>query len=201
MSLLCDIGNSFAHFYDGNRAWREPHTSLLNYKDKEVYYINVSQKLQPTLSRFDRWIDLEPYLHINSDYQGLGADRKALIAAIEDGVVVDAGSAITVDIVRKKKHMGGFIYPGLKAMQRAYENISPVLRGFDPIQLENLPQTTSQALFYGTIKPLILAIRELGGPLFVTGGDGAFLSTYLPGSIYDPVLIFKGMEKARDRIC
>ena len=199
--MLCDIGNSFAHFFDGKRAWREPHERLVHYKDERVCYINVKPELKEKLRTFSNWLDLEPFIELQTDYKGLGVDRKALCLAVDDGVVVDAGSAVTVDVVKNGKHLGGFIYPGLSRMRSSYAAISKALDLEPSFSQNGLPQNTNEAIGYGMIRPLVLAIEELGGPLYVTGGDGLFLSRFLKKAHYDEWLIFKGLQKVKEGLC
>ncbi len=201
MSLLCDIGNSFAHFYDGVKAWREPHENLERYKNEQVYYINVNLKLRERLEHFRKWVDLEPFIKIKTRYKGLGVDRKALCLAVDEGVVVDAGSAVTVDVVRKGEHLGGFIFPGLASLRHAFTSISVALDQEPSFEWDRLPLDTSQAIGYGMVMPLVLAIEELGEPLYITGGDGLFLSRFLKRGHYDELLIFKGLLKVKDVLC
>jgi type III pantothenate kinase len=174
---------------------------LAHYKEERVCYINVKPGLKEELRKFSKWVDLEPYIKLESEYEGLGVDRKALCLAIEEGVVVDAGSAVTVDVVKSKKHLGGFIFPGLSQMRRSYAAISQALDKEPSFSWEGLPKKTSEAIGYGMIRPLVLAIEELGEPLFVTGGDGLFLSRFLKNARYDELLIFKGLRKIKDGIC
>jgi len=202
VALLCDIGNSFAHFYDGVRSWREPHNRLELYRRERVCYINVKTALEEELRTFEGWTDLEPFMEIETDYRGLGADRKALCLAVEDGVVVDAGSAVTVDLMEKGRHKGGFIYPGITKMRECYGTISPILKGeMVPVRAQRLPQRTDEAVSYGILIPLVKAIESLGSPIYVTGGDGRLLADLITDGMYDGLLIFKGLEKVKERVC
>jgi type III pantothenate kinase len=113
---------------------------------------------------------------------------------------VDAGSAITVDIVQDGSYKGGFILLGLKAMIKAYGSISPALDVTlnKDISLSELPTTTKEQISYGiiaSIKSLIDQQRE-GRPLYFTGGDGRFLSSFFEDVIYDEMLVFNGMKQA-----
>ena len=198
--LLCDIGNSFAHLFDGKKMWREEIDIFLEkYSKEKLYYINVNEKIKKILKSYKKWIDLEKYVSFDTKYIGMGIDRQIVCIAIEDGVVVDAGSAITVDIMDKKTHKGGFIIPGFKQIQNSYKTISPKL-DFEidfEIDLEKLPMNTKSAISYGAIKPIVLAIKDVSKnkSIFFTGGDGKKLQKYFPNSIYDNKLIFKGMIK------
>ncbi|NOX15475.1 MAG: type III pantothenate kinase, partial [Epsilonproteobacteria bacterium] len=142
---------------------------------------------------------IEPYFQIDTIYQGLGIDRIAACTAINDGMVVDAGSAITVDIMSNSLHLGGFILPGLSAYEQTFSHISEKLSfklnmGVD---FEALPQKTSDALSFGVIKPILMILKDSckDKKIYFTGGDGKFFSKYFTNSIYDRTLIFRGMKK------
>ncbi len=83
--------------------------------------------------------------------------------SINDGVVVDAGSAITVDIMSNGIHLGGFILPGLSSYERVFKDISKRLEfRLNPnLDLSALPQKTTDALSYGVIKPILLALKDI----------------------------------------
>ena len=201
--LLCDIGNSFAKLFDGEKVWRVSPAKLERWKEERVCYINVNTKAKSILQEFHRWVDLEPFIELESPYEGLGADRKVLCSFVEDGVVVDAGSAVTVDVMENKRHKGGFIYPGIEALKKAYASISPALDREPLWPKGGLPLSTAEAIGYGMISPLVCAIDALGENIFLTGGDAKLLASYLPQAIYKPLLIFEAMEKIirRKSIC
>ncbi len=203
--LLCDIGNSFAKFYDGKRLERLPVSQIDCYKERKVCYINVNPCAQEHLATFEKWIDVEPFIDLDTRYQGLGVDRKMLCWGIEDGVVVDAGSAITVDVMRDGKHLGGFIMPGLRFLLQDYAQISARLaqEKLCEVDLASLPHNTGEAISYGVIKPIVLAIRECGEDIYLTGGDGQLLHRYIPEAHYDGLLLFRHFKRLvqRNSIC
>ena len=45
----------------------------------------------------------------------MGVDRRALCLSHENGIFVDAGSAITVDVVEEGRYQGGYIFPGFES--------------------------------------------------------------------------------------
>jgi type III pantothenate kinase len=114
-------------------------------------------------------------------------------------VIVDAGSAITVDIMAGGLHLGGYIMPGLFALQKSFATISPRLdMTINPnTQLDLLPQNSLEAISYGAIKPIILMLKESqkDKKLYFTGGDGKFFAKFFNNAIYDSSLVFKGMLK------
>lgn len=205
--LLCDIGNSYAHFFDGKNVWRESLDSFIEkYSNEKVYFINVNQKLKYILKDIRDWINLGEFIDFKTKYEGLGIDRKVLCLSIEDGVAVDAGSAITVDLMDKGKHRGGFILPGFIFYQNCYKKISPALdKSIDfNVNINNLPLNTKDAISYGVIKPIISAIEDIANKrkIFLTGGDGEKLLPFLENAEYDEKLIFEGMKKIiKGRLC
>lgn len=199
--LLCDIGNSYIHFYQNGKVWRESPSKMgAPLPDSEIYYISVnslSTKRLLTLAPHAR--DLAPYMVLDSAYRGLGMDRVAACKGVSDGVVVDAGSAITVDVMQSGVHLGGYIMPGIATFSAMFKGISPVL-GEDfnlSVELAALPQNTRDALSYGAIQAIVLMIRHSckNKRLFFTGGDGKFLARFFDSAIYDNSIVFKGMIK------
>lgn len=198
--ILCDIGNSNADFYQDGRMWNLAHKQFKEFSTKEtVYYICVNEALKPWLQSKSNFIDLEPYFEFDTIYEGLGIDRIAACCTITDGMVVDAGSAITADIMSGGMHLGGFILPGLMAYEKAYAAISPRLdMHINPsIVLDTLPQKTSDAISYGVIKSIVTLLETTckDKRIYMTGGDGKFFSKFFSNAIYDRTLIFRGMLK------
>ncbi len=198
---LIDFGNSRAHvWHDGDIEHMSIDNALRRFRSQKVYYINVNPHNDELLSPIAGWQNMDALLHITGDYPGMGVDRRALCLAYESGLFVDAGSAVTVDKVVDGVYMGGFIYPGLKAMLRAYASISTVLDiDFNQlIDLHALPKTTQNSVSYGTIAPIVSAIEKLRGNqmLYITGGDGEALAKHFPDAVYDEGLVFRGMMNA-----
>ncbi len=199
--ILCDIGNSNADFFQDGKVWSLSHKDFASFSTKEkVYYICVNDTIKEKLVNKNNFIDLEPYFEFDTIYQGIGIDRIAACSTISEGMIVDAGSAITVDIMAGGMHLGGFILPGLNAYEKAYASISPRLNlAMNPsIALDALPQKTADAISYGVVKSIItlLEITCKDKRIFFTGGDGKFFSKFFSNSIFDRTLIFRGMLKA-----
>ena len=199
--ILCDIGNSNADFYQDGKVWTIPHQQLKEFVTKEkVYYINVNEALKKTINTKSNFINLEPFFTFDTIYQGMGIDRIAACYTISDGMIVDAGSAITVDIMSGGMHLGGFILPGLSAYEKCYASISPrLMLPINPsISLDVLPQKTNDAISYGVVKSIILLLEITckDKRIFFTGGDGKFFSKFFSNSIFDRTLVFRGMLKA-----
>lgn len=199
--LLCDVGNTFLHFYHNGKVWKEkPYHITQKKQDLPIYYISVNPRFERCLlASHNVCINISKYIELNSGYQGLGIDRMAACKAIDDGVIIDAGSAITLDIMHEGFHMGGFIMPGLNAYKNMYANISPALESNIEmaVDLSTLPQNTKDAISFGTIKSIVLMIKSAtkSKKLYFTGGDGKFFAKFFENAIYDNTLVFKGMQK------
>ncbi|PAF45567.1 type III pantothenate kinase [Helicobacter sp. 11S02629-2] len=198
--ILCDIGNTFLHFYKKGSMWKEPLDKISKQdKDTSIVYISVNEEGEKNLlNSHKNCINLGPYIELDSEYKGLGVDRKAACKGVKNGVIVDAGSAITVDVMEDGIHLGGFILPGLESYRNFYADISKVLdlKYFNMgVDLESLPQSTKDALSFGALNSIFLTIKQSaeGKMIYFTGGDGKFFSRLFTNSIYDNTLVFKGM--------
>jgi len=194
---LVDIGNTHAKIYhDGTITYIKANEFYL---DEKYYYISVNQELNQRLKNDKNAINLEKYIKIDSSYKGLGVDRKVLCSFIDDGVIVDAGSAITIDVVEDKKHQGGYIYPGISELFNSYERISKVLKVpmMQKVPLDKLPQNTKEAINFAVIKSVVLLVKDVSKDkkIYFCGGDGKMLSSYFENSFYEEDLIFKAMKK------
>lgn len=203
--LLCDVGNTFLHFYHNGKIWKEkPYALTQKKEDIPLYYISVNDRFERCLLASHPYcVNIAQYIELEGEYDGLGIDRKAACRAIVDGVIVDAGSAITVDVMHEGIHIGGYIMPGLGSYRKMCAEISPILdREIEPgVSLYALPQNTRDALSFGAIKSIILMIKNTSKTkkIYFTGGDGKFFSRFFESSIYDNTLVFKGMQKALEK--
>jgi type III pantothenate kinase len=194
--ILCDIGNTNAHLLrDGEFAIESLEKFLAAEFNGEVYYICVNDSLHTTLKMRKNFTDLESFIKFDTSYKGMGIDRICACKSIREGVVVDAGSAITVDVMSGGKHQGGFILPGLRAYKEVYESISPRL-DFDmnrEVLLSGLPKNTKDAISFAILKSLILMIQNSseGKSIYFTGGDGEYLSSFFENGIFDKMVVFK----------
>lgn len=202
--LLADIGNSRIHIYDGEIVEHLDYESAFKkYGDSDIFYISVQHRLKDRLKEFSRWVDISDRINLDGSYPTMGVDRKALCLSYDSGLFISAGSAITVDIVEDREYRGGFILLGLKAHLKAYGDISEALdvelnRDID----DSLAKDTRDAISYGIVYSIVSIIERYRGDreIYITGGDGEFLSKFIKGSIYDEGLIFKGIERALNGI-
>jgi type III pantothenate kinase len=194
--ILCDIGNTNAHlFKDGEFSIESLEKFLAASFDDKVYYICVNDALHPILKKRKNFVDLEAFIKSDTPYKGIGIDRVCACKSVYDGVVVDAGSAITVDVMSRGKHEGGFILPGLKMYEKTYALISPRLDlGVDrDVSLNTLPKNTKDALSFAVLKSVILTIKDCAKSkkIYFAGGDGEYLSSFFENGVFDKMVVFK----------
>lgn len=144
------------------------------------------------------------YEHIEK----MGADRwHAMLGAWADAgegfVVIDAGSAVTVDYVSGNgRHIGGYILPGLQMMQRSL-HLDTARVGFEPSsELSSRPGTsTDQCVNHGLawlnsalFERVINDARDCGlDRIYLTGGDGHRYLTLGCEALFRPGLVLDGL--------
>ena len=114
-----------------------------------------------------------------------------------------------MDVMSGGMHLGGLILPGLAASMKAYESISPRLKCVmnSQLDLECLPQRTTDAVSYGILKPIVAIANELarGNMIYLTGGDGAYLEKFFSHALYERDLVFAGMRQVinenKEKLC
>lgn len=123
----------------------------------------------------------------------LGADRVAAAVGAYDGshavLVVDAGTAVTADIVADGAFLGGNISPGLKLRFRSLNRFTSSLPLVSPDgRLPVFGDDTESAIRAGVVNGLVAelhaafcAAKELYNDIsmILTGGDSAFLAPLL----------------------
>lgn len=119
--------------------------------------------------------------------QQLGVDRwLAIVAAYhqlpERLLVVDAGSAITLDLVSPVgQHQGGYIIPGLRLMNEALQKGTEAIdvKSNDASDLLNPGEDSQQAVNKGCLMAAVAAVEKLASQhpirVVVTGGDAEVL--------------------------
>lgn len=200
--ILCDIGNTTVDIYENGSVRK---LTLENFKPEAlngvVWYASVNGTVSKILAVLPHWHNISTLIDGGKYYPTMGIDRILVCEAIEDGVIVDAGSAITVDVMKKGVYEGGFIALGLNSARKAYGELSPALDvsfNFE-VDLDKMAKNTPDAITIGFVTPLVEKIERLGNPLYVCGGDSVLLSRYLPHAVVDNELIFKGMKKLIDK--
>ncbi len=209
--ILCDIGNTTFHFKMKNKDFKigvnEPLVKIKKVKE-QIYFLSVNKKAtKKLLKNFPSAIDISCYINFETTYKGMGVDRQIICKYKENGILVDVGSAITVDIMKKGEHLGGFILPGIGAYKRIYPNISKKLAfKFDTdINLDKIPLLTNDAINYSILNSIIAPIKNIykkyKTPIYFTGEDSKLLLSYFDNipHKYKKNLIFNSMKKVIDK--
>lgn len=144
------------------------------------------------------------------NYQTLGIDRwLAVLGAVaqypgKNVIVVDAGTATTVDFVTKdKQHLGGWIVPGLELMTSSIaQRADKVFDSDDTHYQYDVGTTTPQALKFGCLAAQLGVVRQAieffdrEFELVLAGGTAALmlgpLSEFKPH--YDELIVFRGLD-------
>jgi type III pantothenate kinase len=196
--LVADIGNTHIHIYNGRDVEHlSPSKAIKLYAKKRLRYISVNHKLEAELQKKTNWKNISSLINLKGSYESMGVDRRALCLACSDGILVDAGSAITVDIMERGVYQGGFILAGVSSILKAYGDISPILdiELNRDIPIDILPKSTKDGVSYGVVAPIVSIIQRYqnGKKIYFTGGDGKYLSQFFDGAIFDETLIFRGI--------
>ena len=202
--ILCDIGNTSYHFLDDNQEYKK---SVKNFDittiTEKVYFICVNVEVKAKLQKVKNWIDLEEFISRDNYYSTMGIDRVVACESIQNGIIVDAGSAITVDKMKNGSFEGGFIYPGIKAMAQSYKNISTSLDysfNFE-CEFDIMPKNSQDALSYGYLKLLYNEVVSFNIDIFLTGGDAEKFAKIFPQAKIEKHLVFNGMKKIIKKAC
>ncbi len=201
--ILCDIGNTTFHFLINGKHKKYFLDEKIPKFDHEIFFVSVNEKAtKKLLKKNPHAKDIKEILKFETSYQGLGIDRAIACSSQDNCVIVDAGSAITVDIMEEGVHKGGFILLGMQSFIKSYPKISKKLKfEFEKeINLDKIPLCTKDAIQYAMLKSIILPIKEvsLNKNIIFTGGDGKILSKYFENSIYKKDLIFENMKRIID---
>ena len=149
------------------------------------------------------------------DPSKLGIDRwLAVLAAWHQSrkacVVVDAGTALTIDVVDSDgQHLGGYIVPGidmcLNALRKNTHNVRVYPMDYAP-ETRDLGLSTYEAGTQGIVSMLADLISktheryekslENEVRLWVCGGHAEFLIPWIPEHIHEPHLVLKGLPIA-----
>jgi len=141
----------------------------------------------------------------------LGIDRwLAVLGAAreypeQDVIVIDAGTAITVDFLTAElQHLGGWIVPGLELMTSSIATLADKV--FDDANTQyayGAGDTTPKALKYGCLAAqcgiVDQAVNYFDRPakIIITGGTSELMLPYITKNsvVHDPMIVFKGLDR------
>lgn len=146
--------------------------------------------------------------------QRLGVDRwLALLGGFSvsesDAMIIDAGSAITVDLLKKDgRHLGGAILPGFNTSLERFKNMLQVADFTHPdIDANELPGCSTESCIHinyeDSVKTYLGALIDRwfapladGAILIVSGGDACLVETNAEyATLHIPDLVFRGMRQ------
>jgi len=147
----------------------------------------------------------------NTNLQQIGVDRFLAMLAVSDVadvvIVIDAGTALTIDVIEARVHQGGYILPGYRlGWDVLAGQTDRIQRPRDAMYSATLDPglVTATCVEHGIRLSLIatcqavLARYQHQGALAVviTGGDGQWLAGHLPEPVrYDSALVKRGMDR------
>ena len=207
------------------------HLSSEQLRQAQCHVANVGprQALYPLLKALENLCGRYPRLHFSEpvccgvqngyqDFSQLGVDRwLGLIAARRlskrpQVMIVDAGTALTIDLLNEQKHAGGLITPGSDMMMRCLQhntaNLAHALRQQMPSSAsgtEGLGRTTQEAITAGvhymtaaylqTLHTDLQARFRSAPAVILSGGQADFLQTLLrfPHTRHIPHLVLEGL--------
>lgn len=144
-----------------------------------------------------------------SDVSQLGVDRWLAVLAArrlfdeELVVVVDCGSAITVDVIRERDHLGGYIAPGMRLMRESlFRDTSQVKVDYSPAASSLPGANTFECVNHALPRMLSGLVREIlqdyksceSVALVMTGGDAEMLHLYFERATVLPDLVLDGLQ-------
>lgn len=232
--LVVDAGNTTIKFtaFEGDQIlWvqrAESYPADAEFIPHAIYFASVRSKELSALLHADiqavfpesKWVTLSSQASacgVTNAYiepARLGIDRWLGVVAAhhligEDAVVVDAGTAIKVDVVDKSgKHLGGYIAPGLAMMEDSLLSKTARIR-YDADEVvvgEGLPNSTARAVSEGCYEMALGFLERVYHryPMFqwvVTGGDSQLLMSKLGVTIEcQPHLVALGAKLVGDEV-
>lgn len=117
-------------------------------------------------------------------------DAVAAASRTPDALIVDAGTAVTIDRISCGVFRGGAILPGFFSMAKVLHETTAKLPMVDcTIGTGEWPgRDTEAAIRAGVIAAVVGAVERLArssATVFVTGGDGPFLAARLGGGVVE----------------
>ena len=237
MNLIIDIGNSFVKvaIMDGDEIlWKERYSSPQEFDalaikgrwpqiaraivaSTAVDTLSVAEALREAGIEVLEMNSLTP-VPIGNEYatpETLGVDRlAAAVAAVEvigcrDCIIVDFGSAITIDFVKDGIYRGGNISPGVEMRFRALHDYTKRLPKCQPTdEVLEMGRTTSQAIEQGVMQGIENEIRgyieafckkNAKISIIFAGGDAIFFDKRIKNAIFAKCdLVITGLNRILD---
>lgn len=147
-----------------------------------------------------------PLLTSHYDPSQLGVDRwLQMLGAVnshQKQCVVGCGTALTIDLIDKGVHLGGYILPNVYMQRHALyagtQQIAVKAGRFDSIELG---QTTFDAVNHGVLFGIVGAVRTIMAdypdyPITLTGGGANMINNQFRNELMvEPELLLKGLKR------
>jgi type III pantothenate kinase len=233
MNLVIDIGNTLTKIgvfesnqllefqrMEGSDLSQIATVSLKHAGLKAAIISSVSVSVEELLSaiRFEftplvlNQRTLLPFRNLYTTPETLGKDRLAGVAAAhhyfpnQDALVIDAGTAITYDLITSAgEYLGGGISPGIRMRYRALHTFTerlPLLEMTDHIEL--IGNSTHAAIHSGIMNGILIEVAGLiemyrqhypGLKIILTGGDYNYFDKQLKVKTFAaPNLVLEGLN-------
>jgi type III pantothenate kinase len=138
-----------------------------------------------------------PFENLYQSPQTLGSDRLAAVAGAlalfgePNLMVVDAGTCLTIDILRERQYLGGAISPGISMRIKAMHQYTSRLPLVEiPQHLPQIGSDTRSSLQCGALWGILFELdgwrKRLGGKVVFTGGDAQILMQWLEAQLHKP---------------
>ena len=218
--IYLDIGNSNAKWKYKDKYFK---TSITKFnldelpESSRIWVSNVSSnfviKSKSNISFVDSLAKYKSLVNSYKEPRSLGSDRwLAMIASYElslgkEFIVVDIGSAVTIDLVDNSGlHIGGVIFPGLLKIRNSFNHF-PVEK---EIKFKEIGESTKQAWSIGTLDLIVNGINQKihdlkqrmpDASIYLTGGGYEDIQKFIDFSHdYHKNLVLDGLELYADNV-
>lgn len=203
---VLNIGNTHTQIMYGIAGETVQQTQCRTYKTSEIPFGEFSDDIITIYSSVVPQITAEikkylpdaiaciaenvPFIDFSDAPPTLGMDRIANCAALtrmsNDGIIIDAGTAITLEVVKNRKFIGGAILPGTTILAKAMHDYTgalplvecstaPDLNNVQPqfLTVEAMKTGIQSAAVYGTLHLMSNFLQQLNenSPVYVCGGN------------------------------
>jgi type III pantothenate kinase len=234
MDLILDLGNTnqkIALFDAGNLLWVQANKQISLSLVRNIVkqnagidscilssVVKVPATLQSFLEKHFRFILLDehtplPILNLYRTPETLGKDRLASAVAVfnqfpgHPALIINAGTAVTYDVVTKKgEYLGGSISPGMNMRFRALHTFTKQLPLLTYSEIDFLVgNDTNQSVLSGVINGMAAEMKEMiaryrkeypGIKVVLSGGDLNYFVNRLKISIFAlPNSVIYGLQQ------
>lgn len=209
-------GISDCDFYLNKSFDRILYSSVLKEEDTLKYLHRLKLKYNVIVNCLDL---LRLEMDIDYDVSKVGCDRLLAVYGATKiypgmcGVVIDCGTAVTVDFFKSPcRFLGGYIMLGLESEIKSLSLRSQLLSDVNIGEIqEGVPKNTNSAVRNGVLLSKSLGIHSIVKAQFehlqfiepviiFTGGEGHYMKPFFDHVYFEKKLIFDGMKKILDKM-